>query len=508
MLNPVRNAADKATDTLLLYYAGHGLVDPRGGRLHLTLVASDPKRIYTAVPYGHIRDALLDSRAARRLVILDCCYSGRALGTMADPITALVDEASVEGSYILAATPENEAALAPPGETYTAFTAELLDLFHRGIPGRGELLELDTIYNHVRAIMLSKGRPLPQKRDRNTAGQLTLIRNRAYRGIPQVYAGNERTPPAASQSVPIQPFGRLRAETAPKPNPAVVHPPASPTIPARNEDFRQALRHLYEGAGRPPTGNLVLPDGKRLLPGQAEEVLKAKKLPPWSRAQPVIIALGGNAQAFQQLWSRRPDPERISTPQEAAAGLQDIHTIAGQPDGYKFLLRLRGRELLSRAWFEIDGFLAACGVPPAEITRWETAWEWIRKTPGPITARQLLRIIGISLVVTAGAVIPFLLGDAVRHWGHHPLLGGGNYLALVPSLAVIVVVAGAFVGVTQELAFQMRYRPKYNLVTENRVALVIIAYIILLGLGLLLTPSNGWLAHLGEIVRDWVGWRF
>ncbi len=130
------------------------------------------------------------------------------------------------------------------------------------------------------------------------------------------------------------------------------------------------------------------------------------------------------------------------------------------------------------------------------------------RTASSITARQLLRIIGISLVITVGAAIPFLLGDAVRHWGHHPQLGGGNYLALVPSLAVIAVVAGAFVGVTQELAFPMRYRPKYNLITENRVALVVIAYIILLGLGLLLTPSHGWLAHLGEIVRDWFGWRF
>jgi peptide/nickel transport system substrate-binding protein len=96
MLDPVVRAADEATDTMVLYYAGHGLIDPRG-ELHLALVGSDPQRSYTAVRYDHIRDALLASRAARRIVILDCCYSGRALGMMADPVSAAVDEAAAEG---------------------------------------------------------------------------------------------------------------------------------------------------------------------------------------------------------------------------------------------------------------------------------------------------------------------------------------------------------------------------------------------------------------------------
>jgi hypothetical protein len=34
MLDPVVRAADDATDTMVLYYAGHGLIDQRGG-LHL-----------------------------------------------------------------------------------------------------------------------------------------------------------------------------------------------------------------------------------------------------------------------------------------------------------------------------------------------------------------------------------------------------------------------------------------------------------------------------------------
>jgi Caspase domain/Nuclease-related domain len=180
MLDPVVAAAQDATDTLLLYYAGHGLVDPRRSELYLALSASDPTRIYTAVPYAHVRDVLLDSRAVRRIVILDCCYSGRALGQMATSASTVADEASAEGTFILAASAENKTALAPPGEVYTAFTGELLSIIRNGIAGRGPVLDLDTIYQHVLASMRSRGRPLPQKRDRNTAGQLPLIHNQAH----------------------------------------------------------------------------------------------------------------------------------------------------------------------------------------------------------------------------------------------------------------------------------------------------------------------------------------
>ncbi len=205
MLDPVMTAAHAATDTLLLYYAGHGLVDPRRSELHLALTGSDPQRIYTAVPYAVVRDVLLDSRAVRRVVILDCCYSGRALGQMNALASAVADEASAEGSFVLAASAETKKALALPGERYTVFTGELLAIIHNGIAGHGPVLDLDTVYQHLLASMRSKGLPLPQKRDRNTAGHLGLIRNQAYRqpiaGLPPT--GTTRTdgmPPGQSRS--------------------------------------------------------------------------------------------------------------------------------------------------------------------------------------------------------------------------------------------------------------------------------------------------------------------
>ena len=180
MLDPLVDFAQNATDTLLLYYAGHGLVDPLRSELHITRPGSDPLRMHTAVPYNQVRDVLLSSSATRRIVILDCCYSGRALGQMSDPAAALAEEASAEGTYILAAAAENKKALAPQGQSHTAFTGMLLDTMNSGIVGRGPLLNLDSIYQHLRAVMKVKGFPLPQARDRNTAGLLYLIRNQAF----------------------------------------------------------------------------------------------------------------------------------------------------------------------------------------------------------------------------------------------------------------------------------------------------------------------------------------
>lgn len=59
---------------------GHGLLDRRG-QLHLAVAGTHPDRLgFTALSYETLRAVCLDSDAASKMVILDSCFSGRAIG--------------------------------------------------------------------------------------------------------------------------------------------------------------------------------------------------------------------------------------------------------------------------------------------------------------------------------------------------------------------------------------------------------------------------------------------
>lgn len=179
VLDAVWQHAQEATDTLLFYFAGHGLIDGRG-ELFLGLPASRHGLSHTGIPYQSLREIMIGGHARRYVLILDCCFSGRALGLMSGT-DELIDTAQIEGSYLMAAAGENVTALAPPGETHTAFTGELLACLATGVPDGPPELDLEAVYHDVRRRLASKGRPLPQQRGRNSASSLVMVRNVAYR---------------------------------------------------------------------------------------------------------------------------------------------------------------------------------------------------------------------------------------------------------------------------------------------------------------------------------------
>ncbi|MEU6463545.1 caspase family protein [Streptomyces sp. NPDC046976] len=184
VLDVVREKGRLAEDTLLVYYAGHGLTDPHTDELYLALTGSDPEREYTALRYEYLRRAVVDlgARARRTVVILDCCYSGRALLGRMSASTHIADQAVVEGTCLLTASAETRPALSPPGETYTAFTGELIGVLREGIAEGPDPVDMGTLYRHVYQRLAARSRPLPQQRSRNTGGLIAIARNRFARG--------------------------------------------------------------------------------------------------------------------------------------------------------------------------------------------------------------------------------------------------------------------------------------------------------------------------------------
>ncbi|MEU6125588.1 caspase family protein [Streptomyces sp. NPDC047123] len=182
VLDALEDAAALAEDTLVFYYAGHGLVDPYTEELYLSLPDSRQGRGDTALRYEYVRRIVASNSfpARRKLIVLDCCWSGRALiGTMGGR-SRIADQVVVEGTCLLTASSETAEALAPPDEPYTAFTGELVSVLRDGVAGAPEFIAMDALYGEVRTRLVVKSRPLPQLRNRNTAGRISIARNRAH----------------------------------------------------------------------------------------------------------------------------------------------------------------------------------------------------------------------------------------------------------------------------------------------------------------------------------------
>lgn len=194
----LQRQAARATDTLIVYFAGHGLTGIRN-ELFLGLTDTDTAELpVSALAYDLVRGIIADSPARNRVVILDCCFSGRAAGDMAGE-AAILGQVGIEGTYVLTSTQANAVALAPPGARHTAFTGELLRLLRAGVPEGPELLTFGTIYRHLLHTMTSRGLPRPQQRGTGTADLLALTRNPAHaEPAPAEPAPAEPAPPEAA----------------------------------------------------------------------------------------------------------------------------------------------------------------------------------------------------------------------------------------------------------------------------------------------------------------------
>ncbi|GAA2165049.1 caspase family protein [Actinomadura napierensis] len=167
----IAKAAAEASDMLLVYYAGHGLVDERG-RLYLATNATRtdaPK--YSALGVDLLREDIGGSGAAARVLVLDCCFSGRAIEVMTGEEGLVDGQLSIAGTYTMTSTSANAPSYALSGERYTAFTGALLAALDSPQP-----LNLNEIYRSVAAALQARGLPRPRMRGTDTAGALALAR--------------------------------------------------------------------------------------------------------------------------------------------------------------------------------------------------------------------------------------------------------------------------------------------------------------------------------------------
>ncbi|GAA1693851.1 hypothetical protein GCM10009830_47080 [Glycomyces endophyticus] len=176
MLSAIAEESRDTTDTLLVYYSGHGFVAD-DGRFYLGMRSTESdKWKHTGLPYDQLRSAVIDSPAANKLIVLDCCYSGQAIDMLAGA-NGLGGQLDVEGTYVLTASSGTRLAHAPEGHRNSAFTAELLEILAQGLDNGSDVIRVAELYPRLRSNLAAKGFSDPQQRGTNNIGQLAIVKN-------------------------------------------------------------------------------------------------------------------------------------------------------------------------------------------------------------------------------------------------------------------------------------------------------------------------------------------
>jgi uncharacterized caspase-like protein len=118
----LREVADKAKpeDVVVVFFSGHGVVDPKVG-FYLATYEADPKTPATTALTGKELSTLLEGIKARTILALDTCHSAGAFGgtrlerivTSPNDLTGLVNELSSaeEGTIVLSSSAATEESL-------------------------------------------------------------------------------------------------------------------------------------------------------------------------------------------------------------------------------------------------------------------------------------------------------------------------------------------------------------------------------------------------------------
>ncbi|GAA2452185.1 WD40 repeat domain-containing protein [Streptomyces glaucus] len=179
VVGAVEAAVAEATGTVLLYYVGHGLLGPRDELYLATHGSRSAESVAGAVPYRTLRD-LLGEAAGGGVVVLDCCFSGRAAAPADGRPREPYASARPDGSLLLGSASHFALSFAPEDEPYTLFSGRLLRLLEEGDPAGPPWLTWDHLYAALDR-EFADGPVRPRRRSDGDLGRLAVARNRAYR---------------------------------------------------------------------------------------------------------------------------------------------------------------------------------------------------------------------------------------------------------------------------------------------------------------------------------------
>lgn len=173
-------------DLVLIYYSGHGKPNKKL-KLHLAMSNTVYKKLEsTSIPISTIKDYVNSSSAGRIILILDCCYSGRAGevflrtrgGGIEEDIKATF-ESEGTGRYIMTASTGIEVAEEKESEKYSVFTGPLIEGLRTGeadLDGNG-WITMNELYNYIHSEVKKSNLQTPT-RINSGAGEIIIAKSK------------------------------------------------------------------------------------------------------------------------------------------------------------------------------------------------------------------------------------------------------------------------------------------------------------------------------------------
>ena len=173
-------------DLTLLYFTGHGIKDDEG-RLYLAMTNTRRAALmFTAISGAQLNDAMDASRSRRKVLILDCCYSGAfpaGRTAKADEGVQTLERFQGKGRAVLTASDATQYAfegndLRGSG-TSSVFTRYLVDAISSGAADLDEDgdIALDELYSYVYERVVAEVPQQRPKKQEDVDGRILIARN-------------------------------------------------------------------------------------------------------------------------------------------------------------------------------------------------------------------------------------------------------------------------------------------------------------------------------------------
>jgi hypothetical protein len=156
----------KGTKNLILYYAGHGVLDD-DDKLYLTLSNSTGNEIYNdGLSVKDLDYTLSQCKLKNIIMILDCCLSERAF-----------EQIRQRNYCVIASSAKTKTSKYPVGKEFSAFTQTLIEVLKCGIKNDAEDITLYRLFKEVKAILDKKNLPEPKIANTNEVQDVIIAKN-------------------------------------------------------------------------------------------------------------------------------------------------------------------------------------------------------------------------------------------------------------------------------------------------------------------------------------------